>query len=564
MQLTSATDRAALAEEQSALRRVATLVAEGARAEDVFAAVTSEVAGLFDAAAASLSRYEGNSCVVVAACRSGFPIGSRWPLDVDSLARRVLATGRPVYVDDYSEIARQLPDAQPVRPTDAAVGVPIVTEGGLWGLLAVGAPELSPAPSETVDRITAFTELVSTAISNAESQRELQRVASEQEALRKAATLVASGAPPGEVFEGIATSAADVFGVPFSSLIRIGPDDTATMVAGCAACSAYVGQSWTVPADDPGITRTVLNSRQPSRIEDHSRVQGPIGEAARALGVGSVVGAPVLVDGSVWGVLAIGAARDGPPLPAGAGDRLIGFTELVTTTLINAETRDSLRHLADAQASLRRIATLVAEGATAGELFSSVAGEVKKVLGAPVVTLDRYELEGSQPVSVVLASIDDAQFPVGSRWPLDGPSARAWVFETHRAVRIEDFSGLESTVVSAARAQGVRWVVGAPIIVDGALWGNICAGTTGEEPIPDDAELRLADFTELVSTAIANGDARENVGRLLDEQAALRRVATLVAGGIEPDELFVAVSDEVARLVDAEITTIGRFDRNEP
>jgi GAF domain-containing protein len=560
VQLSSVTDREGLAEEQAALRRVATLVAQGADADDVFSAVTKEVAGLFDAAAASLSRYESDSCLVVAACRSGFPVGSRWPLNLDSLAARVLATGQPVYVDDYSEIARQLPGAHPVRPTDAAIGVPIVADGSLWGVLVVGAPELNPARSEIVDRVTAFSELVATAIANAETRRKLERVAAEQQALRAAATLVASGASPTEVFAAITTSASEVFGVLFASLIRVDPAETATMVAGCAACSGFVGTSWAVPADDPGITRTVLTSRRPARIEDHSGVHGPLGEAARALGIGSVVGAPVIVDGSVWGVLAVGAAHGETPLPPDAGDRLVGFTELVTTTLINAETRDSLRRLAGTQASLRRVATIVAEGATADELLSTVAREVSVVLGAPMVNVDRYELEGGSPVSVVVASLNDPHVPVGSRWPLDGPSARAWIYETGRPTRIDDYSGLESTAASAAREQGVRWAVGAPIVVDGVVWGAIHAGTTGDEPVPDDAESRLADFTELVSTAVANSEAREKIGGLLDEQAALRRVATLVAAGVEPDVLFAAVSDEVAQLFASDGAAIARLE----
>jgi GAF domain-containing protein len=83
-----------------------------------------------------------------------------------------------------------------------------------------------------------------------------------------------------------------------------------------------------------------------------------------------------------------------------------------------------------------------------------------------------------------------------------------------------------------ARERGVRSSVAAPIIVEGRLWGQIGAGSTGERPLPPDTEARLADFTELVATAIANAESRAGLARLAQEQAALRRVATLVAGGI--------------------------------
>ncbi|MGH3050678.1 MAG: GAF domain-containing protein, partial [Gaiellaceae bacterium] len=155
------------------------------------------------------------------------------------------------------------------------------------------------------------------AIANTEARRELERVAAEQHALRRAATLAASGASPGEVFAAITTSASELFEVPFASLLRYGPDEKATMVAGCAACSGFVGQSWTVPGDDPGVVRMVVGSRRPARVEDHSGVHGPLGEAARSLGVGSVVGVPVLVDDSV--TTRCGASS--PSAPRGTGFR---------------------------------------------------------------------------------------------------------------------------------------------------------------------------------------------------------------------------------------------------
>jgi len=81
------------------------------------------------------------------------------------------------------------------------------------------------------------------------------------------------------------------------------------------------------------------------------------------------------------------------------------------TEVSRAEYRDGLRRLADEQAALRRVATLVAEGATPAEVFSAVAREVSQVLGVPMVTLDRYD---SHAKSTVVASVDDPTFPVGS------------------------------------------------------------------------------------------------------------------------------------------------------
>src|SRR6185436_17658536 len=109
-----------------------------------------------------------------------------------------------------------------------------------------------------------------------------------------------------------------------------------------------------------------------------------------------------------------------------------------------------------------------------------------------------------------------------------------------------------------------RSTVGAPIVVEGRLWGALMAATRGVDPLPDDAEMRIAEFTELVATAVSNAESRVALGRLADEQAALRRVATLVAEGIPADQLFSAVTNEVAHIFSAGessvVATVIRFD----
>ena len=84
--------------------------------------------------------------------------------------------------------------------------------------------------------------------------------------------------------------------------------------------------------------------------------------------------------------------------------------------------------------------------------------------------------------------------------------------------------------------------MGTPIMVEGRLWGAMLAAGTHDAPLPPDTESRIEQFTELMATAIANAEARAEVARLADEQAALRRVATLVAQGAPPAAVFDAVT----------------------
>jgi signal transduction histidine kinase len=204
--------------------------------------------------------------------------------------------------------------------------------------------------------------------------------------------------------------------------------------------------------------------------------------------------------------MGMGLFGSSDPLPDDIEVRLAGFTELVATAIANSEARDNLRLFLKEQASLRRVATLVAEGASAQEVFSSVAREVANVFDVQLVTLCRYEPDAA----VVLASLGAPQFPAGSSWPLDVPSLPATIRETGRPARIDDYSeavGLDAI----ARDGGVRSSVGAPIVVDGTVWGSVNIATPEEEPFPSDAEERLARFTELVATAVSNATIRADL-----------------------------------------------------
>src|SRR5438552_14757766 len=86
------------------------------------------------------------------------------------------------------------------------------------------------------------------------------------------------------------------------------------------------------------------------------------------------------------------------------------------------------------------------------------------------------------------------------------------------------------------------------------------AASSAEQPLPSGTEARLASFTELLATAIANAESRAGLARLAEEQAALRRVATLVARGTLPEEVFATVVDEVGQLLRVDLASICRYE----
>jgi signal transduction histidine kinase len=228
-----------------------------------------------------------------------------------------------------------------------------------------------------------------------------------------------------------------------------------------------------------------------------------------------------------------------------------------------AERTAELHVANDELSALRRVATLVAEGVRPQDLFVVVAEEVARVVNVPLVSVARYEPDGTA-TECASFSPEGPLFPVGRRWSLEGANVLQLVRENCEAARIDDYSGLEGEIVEVVRRAGIRSTVGIPIVVAGRVWGAMVVSTTEQDPLPPGTEARLADFTELLATAIENAESREALARLAEEQASLRRLATLVAQGVRPNEVFSAVSDEVGRLLGSDTAAVVRFEHDPP
>jgi signal transduction histidine kinase len=156
-------------DEQAALRRVATLVANGSPPSEVFSAVTRESGMILKAETTRLLRFEadGSATVVGAWRRAGdpVPVGSRIRIDA-VVAAPVRQTGEP---------ARMTEESPPGLPAGcySAVGTPIRVGGALWGAMSALSPQDRPLPSGTETRMAQLTDLVGTAVGNAQDRADL-------------------------------------------------------------------------------------------------------------------------------------------------------------------------------------------------------------------------------------------------------------------------------------------------------------------------------------------------------------------------------------------------------
>jgi PAS domain S-box-containing protein len=501
-----------LAAQQASLRRVATLVAGGAPSAEVCAAVAREVASLLDLQVVAVSRYDPDGAATVIGAWSDRPqpfvTGTRWPLGGPTVLSEVKRVG-PSRVDDYAELAGAIADAARTSGIRSGAGAPIIVDGRVWGVMATWTWRDEPLPDRIEDRLAEFTALIAAAFSNTASRDEVARLADEQAALRRVATLVAHQSSPAEVFGAVADEVARLVGTDAVGMLRFEPDGTASLVA-------QSDTPWDPPPlgirfalEGENVVTTVLRTREASRLDDWTDASGPVADMARSLGIRSTVATPIVVEGGLWGTM-VAASSQSEPLPAGTESRLGEFTELIATAIANAEARREVARLAEEQAALRRVATLVAEGAAPTEVFDAVIVEVAQLFGAAQVGLMRFE--GFDEITIIAhRGQDPTLVRAGLRLPLDGESVTARVRHTGRSARLNRYDERSGTIAGIARSSEVNMTVGAPIVVEGALWGVITASWTGQDPAPSDAEERLAEFAELVDTAIANADSRDQL-----------------------------------------------------
>jgi GAF domain-containing protein len=169
---------------------------------------------------------------------------------------------------------------------------------------------------------------------------------------------------------------------------------------------------------------------------------------------------------------------------------------------------EELPALAEEQAALRRVATLVARGIAPEEVFAAVAEEVGRLLALDFAVVARYEPGRSLTVLASSGTLAE-HFPVGRRWSLGGKNLATMVFETECPGRLEGYTDAFGPLGEIARDVGIRSSVGTPIVVEGRMWGVVTAGlTTVGRLLPADTEARLGSFTELVAMAIANAESR--------------------------------------------------------
>jgi signal transduction histidine kinase len=360
-----------LAEEQAALRRVATLVARSTASAAVFRAVAEEVGRVVPGADfAMVARYDGDAVEVVGGWRrtgEEVLVGRRSRLGGLNVSTVVFERKAPGRVDRLAaDETTPLTAAARATGMRSSVGVPISVEGRLWGVMIVAATREDGLAEGTEERLAAFTELVATAIANAQAREDLHALVEEQAALRRVATLVARGEPPDAVFAAVAHEVGELGPADLTLIGRYDADGYVTGVAGWSRMGEPVAGT-RVRVGGHNVTALVYKTGRAARIDHYAETSGAAAADAQQRGLRSAVGSPISIEGRLWGVMLVGS-RGVEALPASTERRLGAFTELMATAIANAHSRDQLtasraRLLTEADAARRRLVRDLHDGA---------------------------------------------------------------------------------------------------------------------------------------------------------------------------------------------------------
>ena len=477
------------AEEQAALRRVATLVAREAPADEVFAAVTEEVGRLVGAQTANTYCFEGSDEALAVGTWSepgaaGVSIGRRLRLDGPTAVPLVHQRREPVRIDDYTTIPGRFAAYLRELGIRSTVAAPIFLQERLWGALTASTTS-GVMPDGSEQWLAGFAELVSHSLANHEARRQLHEERDFAAAVVELSqTLICVFDRDGRI-------------VRFNRACEQATGWRAEEVVGRDARELIIPPEHLELFDE--ILARAFDERQPHPMQG-------------------------------WWLTKDGGRRtiefSNRPLPDADGNVAYFVSTGLDVTEREQATAEIVR-LASEQAALRRVATLVARSPEPELVFQAVAEEAGKLLGAESAGTIRFDGDTATTVGRWAAG-EIRAFPAGAVVTLeDSDGLTAVVFRTGKPARIDDYAGVRGDAARRMHEAGYRSGVGAPIVVGGRTWGMVLVSSTAEEPLGSDAERRLGDFAELVALALESAQARtelvESRARIVSAGDAERR-----------------------------------------
>jgi PAS domain S-box-containing protein len=345
--------------------------------------------------------------------------------------------------------------------------------------------------------------------------------------IQRCTAAAASGAESFELAELVAHEVVELLGADACAVFRFLPDRGVVMVGGKAAPGHRMFTRGTrFSVDDIVASKAVYETGRAVRIGDYSERLGGGPRRVRELGYHTVLGAPIRLDGELWGTIT--AASTLPDrLPEGSEQSLDVLAGLCSAIVANAETLARLEAQTAEQRALLTVSQTVLTQPENGSVHRVIAREAAGLLGLTTGVLVRNR-DGTPEVAAEWHADPDTP-PVDAADPI-----------AHRVLGARQGVSIGDPDVTAAGddtlAFGLPVAWGTQIEIEGRVWGALIVAGERGLPVPPDAADRLAQFAYTASLAVDHAEARAGLAEQLVER---EKFTTLV----EMSDDLIAVAD---------------------
>lgn len=344
-------------------------------------------------------------------------------------------------------------------------------------------------------------------------------------AVGRVAAAAAAGVHSYELAERVAVEVVDLLGAAACTIFRYDGDEI-VMVGGAAQPGQRVfTRGMRAPVAESYISKEIRETGEPARQSDYVNIDGEGPRRVALLGYRTVIGAPIRVEGGLWGT-ALAACSDPDQLPPGSEQRLAVLADLCAVAVASAERLSRLEAQTAEQGALLSVARSVVESQEGEDVLQAIAREAAQLLGVASGAVVRFR---------------EARADVAAEWhaephePLTLPEPIVDVVRELRAVvRMGDPDVTAETPERRVLGHEFGW--GAPLQIENELWGAVVVGGTRGIHVPPDAQRRLERFAHLSALAVAHVEAR---AALLDELVRSEQFRALVEGSDD----FIAFAD---------------------
>ncbi len=502
--------------------------------------------------------------------------------DHGSVFGQTILKGGTVHIPDVLEdqdYAR--PEAQKLMGLRAALGVPLMRDGRVFGVVNLFRSTPRPFTEKHIDLAETFADQAVIAIENvrlfdAEQQRsaELSEALEQQTATAEILKVIASSPTDVQpVFDAIAASAMRLFGAQSATVTRVAADEIhlAALTAGSDAGIKSVQRSFPSPLSSSGIHSRVARNGKPSfryDIETESDVSQAIKETARARGYRSILVVPMLRDGAAIGTIGV-TRREPTHFTDTQIDLLRTFADQAVIAVENVRLFDDVQKRTEELSESLEQQTATSEvlkviSSSPGELapvFSAMLENATRICEAKFGTMFRYDgklFHWAAGVATPLALLE-LQMRRGPYLP-DSGTLLDRMLQTRAVAHSDDYAA-EPNPGNAAKLGGARSTLAVPMLKDNELVGGIIIYRQEVRPFTEKQIELVKNFAAQAVIAIENTRLLSELRESLAQQTATADVLKVISsspGDLQP--VFDAMLANATKLCEASYGAMWLWD----